>query len=254
MFWLLLACKEPEAAPRDLDTVVHDLWGHYFLEDDAALLLDTVDLRGLIDESALPTEGTFTDLTEEEAAAGGAPGLDPTPAAGFFTVGFVDCTPAEMEQILIAENQDELYPGNYTEYLREYSSDADAYATRDEHHLSWDATYSVSIFGMGDYTSTILGGAHFTPDGDDGPYLYSTTVMPDPAVTAPATVFDIDMQMEAFYPHEGGVVHFFGMWRNIVLDSGLGTDSDIGITLILDGLHGWDDDTTKICDEGRVPS
>ncbi|MDP2307479.1 MAG: hypothetical protein Q8P18_15740 [Pseudomonadota bacterium] len=253
MFWILLACRQPEAAPRDLDTLAHDLWAHYGSKDDEALRADAIDLRGLIDVAALPLDGTFSDLTGDEAAAAGAAGLDPTPAVGLFTAGFVDCTPEEMERILFATNQDELYPGNYTAYQRDYTTDLVAYEARTSNHLAWDATYSVEIPLTGNYTSTILGGVHFATDGDDGPYLFSTTVMPAPATTDPDTiVFDIDLQMEVFYPQDEGMVHLFGMWRNIDLPSGFGTDSDIGVTLIVNGLHDWDDATTEICAEGRI--
>jgi len=57
MLWTLLACAEPEAAPRDLDTLVHDTWAHYAARDDDALLADVQELKGLVDESALPIEG-----------------------------------------------------------------------------------------------------------------------------------------------------------------------------------------------------
>ncbi len=253
MVWLLLACNTPDAAPRDLDTVAHDLWAHYAAEDDEGLRLDIVDLRGLVDPDALPLEGTFTDLTADEAAVGGAAGVDPGPAVGLYVANFVDCTPDEMERILFATNQDELYPGNYTAYQRDYTTDVEAYEARTATHLAWDSTYSVTIPLTGDYTSTIRGGVHYTADGEDGPYLTSRTVMPAPATTDPDTiVFDVDFQMEAFYPHDGGVIHVFGMWRHIDLPSGFGTDSDIGVRLIIDGLHGWDEDTTKICEEGRI--
>ncbi|MES2640008.1 MAG: hypothetical protein V4850_11015 [Myxococcota bacterium] len=253
MFWLLLACKQPEAAPRDLDTLSHDLWSHYTAEDDEALLADAIDLKGLIDEAALPIDGTFTDLTEAEAGDAGAPGLDPAPAVGLFTAGFIDCTPDEMERILFSQAQMELYPGNYTAYERSYTADLDAYEARQTNRLTWGANYSVEIPLTGSYTSEILGGVHFVPDGEDGPYLFSTTVMPAPATTDPDTiVFDVDLQMEVFYPQEGGVVHLFGMWRHIDLPNGFGTDSDVGVTLIVGGLHDWDDATTKICDEGRI--
>lgn len=257
MFWLLLACQPPEAAPRDLDTLIHDLWAHYTADDRVAgaeaLRADAVDLRGLIDEAALPLDGTFSDLSEEEATAAGAPGLDPAPAVGLFIAGFVGCTPDQMERILSATNQDELYPGSYTAYERDYTTDLDAYEARTSDQLRWTANYSVKIPLTGDYTAEILGGVTFVSDGADGPYLYSTTVMPAPALTDPDTiVFDIDLQMELYYPHDGGVVHVFGMWRNIDLPSGFGTDSDIGVTLMVDGMHGWDDDTTAICAEGRI--
>lgn len=254
MFWLLLGCAQPVAAPRDLDTLAHDLWADYSAKDDGALLADAITLRGLIDETALPFDGTFSDLDGDEAAAAGAPGLDPAPAVGLFSAGFVDCTPEEMERILFAQNQMELYPGNYTAYERHYTTDVDAYEQRTASRLTWDAAYSVQIPIFGSYDSEILGGVHFIPDGDDGPYLFSTTVMPTPATTDPDTiVFDVDLQMEVFYPHDGGVVHLFGMWRNIDHPDDLGTDGDIGLTLIVGGLHDWDDATTKICDEDRVP-
>lgn len=270
MLWLLLACKQPDAAPRDFEAVVHDLWGHYAAADTEALRVDVRDLRDLVDVAALaaaPAEGTLSDLSADEAAAAGAPDVDPSVAVGLFSVGLVGCTPDEMERILFATNQDELYPTNYTAYAREYTSDKSAYDARETAALTWDGTYSVHIPLTGDYTSDILGGVHFVPDdaGADadadadeaaaaaGPYLLSTTVMPVPAVTdPPELVFDVDLQLEVFFPHDDGVVHFFGMWRNIDMPSGFGTDSEIGVTLILGGLHDWDDATTAICDEGRI--
>lgn len=253
MFWFLLACNQPDPAPRDLDTLAHDLWADYAAKDDAALRADGVDLRSSIDEAALPLDGSFTGLTADEAALAGAPGVDPTRAVGMFTVGVVGCTPDQMERILFATNQDELYPGNYTDFTRDYTADLGDFRARRINHLTWDSTYTVDIPFTGSYTSTILGGVHFTADEDGGPYLVSTTVMPGPASTQPDTVvFDVDLQLEVFYPHDGGMVHLFGMWRNIVLPSGLGTDSDIGVSLIVGGMHDWDDATTAICDEGRI--
>jgi hypothetical protein len=256
MFWLLLACKQPDPAPRDFETVVLDLWGHYATADTEALRVDMRDLRELIDVAAVadvPIEGTLSDLTADEAAAAGAPDVDPSIAVGLFSVGLVGCTPDEMERILFSTDQNELYPTNYTGYTRDYTSDKAAYEAREANALTWDSTYSVSIPLTGDYTADILGGVHFVADDAEGPYLLSTTVMPVPAVTdPPELVFDVDLQLEVFFPHDDGVIHFFGMWRNIDMPSGFGTDSEIGVTLILGGLHDWDDATTAICDEGRI--
>ncbi len=252
MIWLLLACAEPKSAPRDLDTLLHDAWAHYGAEDDDALAQDMRDLAALIDEDALPLEGTVTDLTADEVAAAGLAGPDPEPARGMYTVGFVDCTPEEMERILIAQDQMTLYPENYLAYERTYTSDRDAYEARDTHHLSWETAYTVEIPVLATYDAVVLGGAHWTPDGDAGPHLFSRTAMPEPAVAVQDNVvFDVDYQIEAFYPSGDGMVHAFGMWRHIEFGD-LDTEDDGTVALILDGLHGWDEDTTAICAEGRI--
>ncbi|MFN7146656.1 MAG: hypothetical protein ACK4YP_22975, partial [Myxococcota bacterium] len=126
MVWFLLACAEPKPAPRDLDTLLHDVWLHYGTQDDEALATDMRDLAAVVDIDALPLEGTVTDLTSDEIDAAGADGPDPEPARGMFTAGFVDCTPEEMDRILVAEDQMALYPDNYLAYERTYAGDPDA--------------------------------------------------------------------------------------------------------------------------------
>lgn len=252
LLWYV-ACKTPEVAPRDLDQILHDTWVHYDAQDDDALAADMRDLRAVVDEST-PSEGTFSDITDEEVALAGLDReIDAEGVLGMYTIGTVGCTPDEMERILLATNQDELYEGNYTSYQRDYTSSLDDFTARVTPHLSWDTTYAVDIPLFGAYTADIAGGMHYTPDGGDGPYLFSRTIMPEPADGEPDTVvFDVDLQIEALYPHDGGMVHLFGMWRHIALAGGFGTDSDGSVQLILDGLHDFDDDTTAICDEGRI--
>lgn len=250
--WLLLACKQPDPAPRDLDALAHDLWAHYATEDADALVADLRDLRGIVDEDELPMEGTFTDLTEDEAGLVDVD-RDPAPALGMFTIGFVGCSPADLERVLYATNQDELYPDNYVSYQRAYTSNFDAYEARTTPHLTWDTDYEVDVPLFGAYAAAIHGGQHFAPDGDDGPYLLSRTVMPEPADGDPDTVvLDVDLQIEAYYPHDGGMVHLFGMWRHIDLGGGFGTDDPASVGLIVDGMIDWDDKTTEVCEEGRI--
>lgn len=247
----LFACAEPEPAPRDLDTVAHDLWVHYAAEDEPALIADVQDLRGLLDEDALPMEGIFTDLTAEEAAPAGFSG-DPSIATGMFVATHIGCTPDEIEAIVKSQDQMALYPENYLSYVRNYTSDESAFTSGAANHLSWEGTYEVEIPIIGTYISSILGGMHRADDGADGPYYYSTTVMPSPAETTPDTLtFDVDLQLEVFYPHDDGMVHLFGMWRHIVSGE-LDTDGSGMQALIIDGLIGWDGDTTAICEEGRI--
>lgn len=252
MLWFLLACAEPKPAPRDLDTLLHDVWLHYGTRDDEALAADMRDVAALIDVDGLPLEGTVTDLTPEEIDAAGATGPDPEPARGMFSAGFVDCTPEEMDRILVAEDQMALYPDNYLAYERAYAGDRAAYDARDTHHLDWETHYTVRIPLLATYSAVVEGGAHFTPDGDAGPYLFSRTVMPEPADAEEDNVtFDIDYQIEAFYPSGEGMVHLFAMWRHISFGD-LDTENDGTVALILDGMHDWDDSTTAICAEGRI--
>jgi hypothetical protein len=252
MLPFLLACAPPEPAPRDLDALFHDTWAHYGAKDDAGLADAIREMAALVDVDALPLEGTIDDLTLEAVVAAGLDGPDPEPARGMYSVGFVACTPEQMENILVAEDQMSLYPDNYLAYTRTYTSDRDAYAARDTHHLTWETDYTVEIPVLATYTANVLGGAHWTPDGDAGPYLFSRTAMTGPAdAVQDNVVFEIDFQMEAFYPSGDGMVHAFGMWRSIAFGD-LDTENDGTVDLILGGLHDWDDKTSAICAEGRI--
>ncbi len=251
----VLGCVPPEAAPRNLDQLAHDLWAHYAAADDAALALDVEDVRALLaagDAGELPTDGTLTDLTTEEAALGGME-IDPASGAGFFTAGFIGCTPEQQEHVLSAADQLALYPANYTAYARTFTSSLSEFESRASPGLTWDGSYSVNIPLLGAYDTAIKGGMRNVDAGDAGPYLYSRTVMPAPAVTASETmVFDMDFQIEAYFPQDEGMVHLFVNWRHLDLGSGVDTDNDGTVRLILNELHDWDDDTTKICADGGI--
>lgn len=256
MLLLLLACKTPEPAPRDLDQVLHALWLDYAMQNDEALKADVVSLQEIVADPELSMEGTFSGMSSEEVALADLPrDIDESTALGMYTIGTVDCDADDLERIVYNSRQDLLYPDNYATdptYSREYTSDFDAYVAREVNQLTWDATFGIDIPLTGSYVTTIHGGEHHTV-ADDGPYLFSWTIMPEPAETDPETIiFDIDFQIEAYFPSEGGMTHVYGMWRHIDLGNGLGTQSDASVTLMLGGMHDWDDATSAICEEGRI--
>lgn len=247
---LLVACAEPEPAPRDQDTVTHDVFAHWFASDDAAITADIEELRELLDESTFPIDGGLSELSGSEAVTAGAPDVDPSTARGIFTAGVIDCTAEELERLLTNAHQDELYTENYTSYERTYTSSLDDFEAGLP-HLTWDTSYGATIPLTGSYEADIHGGLHRAAAVEDGPGYVSTTVMPEPAEPDPATItFDSDFQVEVYYPHDGGMVHYFGMWRHIDLGNGLSTDDDGMIALIVGGLHDWDDTTSQICADG----
>ena len=195
-------------------------------------------------------DGSLTGLDADEAAAAGAPDVDPATAVGIFTAGVLDCSADELERLLTNAHQDELYTENYTSYERTYTSSLDDFLAG-EPHVTWDTSYGATIPLTGNYEADILGGLHRAADLEDGPGYVSTTVMPAPAVADPATItFDVDFQLEVYYPQDGGMVHYFGMWRHIDMGNGLSTDDDGVIGLIVGGLHDWDDTTSQICADG----
>lgn len=252
---LLAACAEPEPAPRDLDELAHAMFADYTAVDGEALAADVVELReAVVDEAALPLDGTLSDLGAAEVEPTGiSRDYDWSLAQGLYTLGWIDCSFDELERIYSSTEQDLLYEGNYESYERSYTSDFDAYADRQTDRLSWDTHYSVDIFVV-QYTADVWSGQHYVPDDGAGPYLYSQTLMPEAATGTDGLSFDADLQIEAFYPHEGGMVHLFAMWRRFVIDGLYSTDEDGGQQIIIDNLHKFDDDTTAICAEDRVPA
>lgn len=252
MLLFLSACK-PDAAPRDLDEVFHAAFADYAAQDEDGLTADVADFERLVDPDGDAVDGTISDLSDDEVALTDLPrDIDISTAVGIFTIGTVDCDAQTLEKILYDLHQDELYPDNYTDgtYSRTYTSDFDAYSARDDHQLWWTSDFGINIDPFYSYTAEVWGGMHYLPI-DGGTALFSRTVMPEAAtdVTPDGGAFDIDFQSEAYFPSDAGMTHVYAMWRHIDIVS-LSTDDDTMVSLIIGGMHGWDDKTSAICEDG----
>ena len=246
----LLACVDPHEtpAPPTLDEFLHQAWVGYAGDDGAGLGALTAVVAPTLDPAEFPMQGTYSDITSEEAALVALEWeADPSAATGFFLVDTLDCSSDELMNALTNPNQDEVYTGNYTAYEREFTADLDDFLNDDIDTLSWDTTYSVDLGPFGAYDTFVHGGAiRLDIEGEVG--FATRTWAPNPAITATeGLALSQDYQIEAYFPGDGGMVHVYGMWRQFQLSADSTQDNpDLG-NIILSGMNGYFDDTSVYC-------
>ncbi len=246
---LLTACVDPHEtpAPPTLDEFLHQTWVAYAADDLATLGSLTALEAPTLDAAEFPMQGTYTDLTADEAALVALEwDADPAAATGFFLVDTLDCSADELMDALTNPEQGEVYPGNYTSYQRDFTTDFDAFIAGDTDILTWDTTYGVDIV-VGAYDTFVHGGA-FRLDVDGEVGFATRTWAPNPATTeSPDLALDQDYQIEVYFPNDEGMVHVYGMWRQFQLDEATTQDNpDLG-NVILSGMKGYFDDTSVYC-------
>lgn len=249
MFTLLLACVEDTPAPPTLDEFMHLAWQHYAAEDFTAMAEATVAVSSTFDPGEFPLQGTFSDLSEEEAGLVDVEwDADPSKATGFYVVDVLDCSDSELEKALTNLHQEEVYPENYTAYERTYTTDDEAYFSGESPILYWDTTYSVTIPIFGGYTTSIHGGLQRIEGEWDTPAYATRTWAPNPADCEKEEMhFEQDYQIEVFYPSSGGVVHVYGMWRQFGVTQDSDQDDPVITSTILDAMHDYFDNTSTYC-------
>lgn len=270
-------CRKIEEAPATLSTVLLDLfsgWDDATPEDYGQLALD---MATMLDEEAIAAQwqkGNQSALTPEAQAAadlhappdddGSWTKPDPADATPMYLAKRFACAPDALADILVALNQDELYPGNYDEYDRTYTSSIDDFQSGASDRVEWTVDLTKTVFGYPQYFETLEGGVRRVPvptDLEDPPawsgedMLVARTYIPFPAHVvdpdkADAFRFDQDYQIEAYIPWEGGdVVHLYGLWRQ--LDGALGKLDNKGVQQVMfSSLASWDDDTAELCANG----
>lgn len=270
-------CRKIEEAPATLSTVLLDLfagWDDATPEDYSQLALDVATV---LDEDAIAAQwqkGNQSALTPEAQAAadlhappdddGSWTKPDPADATPMYLAKRFACAPDALADILVALNQDELYPGNYNSYSRSYVDSVDDFKSGASDRVSWTVDLTKSVLPYPEYFETLNGGVRRVPvpTGLESPLAWSgedmlvaRTYIPFPAhVVDPdkgdSFHFDQDYQIEAYIPWENGdVVHLYGIWRQ--LDSSLGTLENKAIQqLMFSSLAAWDDDTAELCANG----
>lgn len=256
MRWLLavpmmLGCRPVEAAPTDLDALFHAFWGDWATAPDETLVENT-DLAHQYASAETWTEpvfGTISDLTLDEVAEFNL-GLDPATASGMYSVNMLPCAIRDIEPILWAKKQDELYPGMYTSYERTFTTDADAYEAETTDLIRWEATAGGDLVGT-PFVEELLGGIHRVREGEASPrgrILVQRTVMNGPAVfDGGSKSFQQDYQIEVYWeraPKE--TMHLYGIWRELDL-GGLTMESTQVQRIILNNFVEWDEKTVANC-------
>ena len=248
------ACKV-EPAPEDLDGLAHWFWQHLDDESPEALQAGAVNLYAALDGAGFegPLNGTITTLSADETGQVGHGDDNRDDLYGVFMANDIDCSTELLEYQVYAPNQDEMHPGTYVSYDREYTSDLEAYQARETEWLSWSSLYVVADTGVS-YEATILGTMRYVPEIDDslgGPLIVSRGVLEAPAYANDAQdrgMFQ-DYQLEVYFPRGDQTLHMYAMWRDAVF---FGMDFGNGgmQTFVIDGMHDWDEDSEELCGVG----
>jgi hypothetical protein len=253
----ILGCKNVDPAPENLDELAHYYWDHFDDADDDAVAGGVLNLHAAIQGSTREdvSDGSISNLTVDQLVLIGMESEDPSDAYGVYIANLIEgCSLEEIEFLTYAANQDELHPGTYVTYDREYGEDIDTYLAREEDVLTWVTTYEVSGFAS-DYIAQLDGWLRYVPALDPetspyGPMLLSRGVLKDPAYFSGSderALFQ-DYQLEVFYERAPGeILHFYVIWRDMVPLANQDFSSESTQRLVLDGLAEWDADSEAYC-------
>ena len=257
LFWMI-ACKQVDPAPTDIDGLSHFFFQHYDDEGDEALAEGIRNAFTAIDPANLeePMRGTITDLTREELDAIGKTEEPVGESSGIFFANIINCPISTVEKGVYALNQDERHPGDYSAYEREYTMDLAAYESRESNWLGWHTKYSVDKLGV-KMTVDIDGTIRYTENIDPettphGAYVLSRGVLTDDAPLEGNDEGDLgmfqDYQLEVYFQlSETQTVHYFTIWRDVRYTSSLDFSSEFLQGFVLDGMIDWDEDAEAEC-------
>jgi len=251
----LLGCTAPEALPEDLDGLVHYVWDQWDEGEEAEL----AEVVALLDEAIGGAtldgvyEGSLSSLSQESAAIGGV-NRDPSLAQGLFMARDFQCGMERLKEILIALDQDELYPGSYDVYERTYTCDLADWESGTSDRLNWEVQYDSSLLGAS-YSASLLGGLRSVTGLDPGirhcdEAIVGRFVMPEAAEfeSGSGKSLDLNFQIELFYEREPGrIVHLYGSWQHADLGAGISTEDEGVQNIILSNMATWDDQTERLC-------
>jgi hypothetical protein len=249
LLWVLLGCKRVEPAPEALDDLFHFVWAHYDDEGDEALVDAVHKLDLAVDGGDLePPDGTVSDLTDAEIALVGVTDRSAAAASGVFIVNRFPCSPGQLERILSHDAQDELYEGVYESYARDFDSPASGWLSGSAARLSYDISYRADPPVGSAYDANSRGDLRRV----DVDAVIQRSVLPEPAVFDGDgnSYLDQDYQLEVYIPVGGEIVHVYAMWRDANF-SGFSMADESFQRIVINNMLDWDDQTAKLCDEGR---
>ena len=256
MLLIFFACANIEPAPSDIDGLSHYFWTHYDNEEDTIIADGILNAFTAIDASNLeePLRGTVSNLSLEELSLVGKEHEDPEAMSGIYFANVVHCPMDAIERGVYATNQDERHEGDYAEYNREYTSDLQAYESRESNRLSWTTNYTVETIGQR-LSVEINGGIRYVAEIDEartpyGPIILSRGVLGEDAYFNDSNdrgMFQ-DYQLEVYFPISSTeAIHYFTIWREITYTSTIDFSSQSMQDLVLDGMIDWDLDTEAEC-------
>lgn len=243
--------SQDEAATGSSETSAQAvaLWRSYEASDDE-IKRAVADIERVIAAAGpRPVQTTIDDLTKEQL---GIPTIahDPATAQGMLVITELDCSLDQIEEILVAKNQAEIYPGSYDEYARTYTTSIQDFLSGAAPSVTWKTEYTVSLLER-TYEATLTGGAKrvagAAPGG--GVMLLGRTILDEPArfIAGGDAEFNQDYQIEAYYEvAPTRVIHFYAMWREFRVSS-LTSSHNLYINIVLGNLVDFDVRTSKVC-------
>lgn len=265
----LAACRPVEPAPEDLSGLMERGWFAFHTEDelDVAVVIDAID--DLIDVDALSDgyqdgrQGPFTaeaqalvSLRAPDDDDGTWTMPDPAAATPLFFLNRYACDFEQLERILVAEEQKELYE-LYDAYERTFIGSKQDYLAGEVDALTWTGSIDTQVFPVGDYTYVfetsirrhLIEGDH--PSAGQHAALVRTFI-PVPVIWRTENRnYPQDYQIEIYVPYEGDIVHVYAIWRQMELGSIGDMNGDVVARTTLVTFRQWDDKTEDLCAEGR---
>jgi hypothetical protein len=242
------ACRGVDAAPADVDSLLHALWADFDGATDEELAATLAQVAEVVGPVSEVTDGSVSALSVDEVSAVGRVGVDPALAVGVMMQGPVACALGPFEDIVEYADQDELYPV-YDSYERSYLSDLGAWQTGESDRLDWDVVFRATVLFVS-YDAHLLGGLRRLPMTEGQRGILARTWMDRPAEFDGNQTWTQDYQVEAFWPQQDGTLgHLYGLWRDVDYGAMSMQDEDIQ-RIMLNSLADWDADTSKLCADG----
>lgn len=252
---LVCGCRNIEPAPKALDAVLR--WS-FFAFDEAEDETVAEAIRNL-DKAAGGAniehqDGTIGPLDGDQLADMGYGKHDPADAQGIYMVNTVNCSLKQMRELLLARDQNDLYPGTYETYSREWGDGVSAVRDGEGDRAAWDETFTVSQLGI-KYGADTEGGLRNVREIDEeqtpfGDILLTRRIMPKPAdMEDPDHSYPQDWRSELYYERSPGkVVRAAAMWREADFGA-IRSDQEGTQRILLNGMKKWDETSGEHCAE-----
>lgn len=253
-----LGCKAVPDAPKAIDDLTHFFFLEYDSEDTESLHAGVDNLQEWHEDLGDPEGfgGKLTDIGDEHREAIGLKGgADYTWITGVFElVEHPRCSAQDMADIYLANNQMQLFEGNYDEYGRSGQTNFSCFKDGSCDEAHWNTHITTTMVGK-DMTSDLYVELRRLRDAEGQSVgILCRSWMPRPAEvggeTDGNTFFDQSYTIEAFVPMGGRNLHLYGLWNSGGLD-GLDPEANFWADQYLKGVEDWNDRMDELCDEDR---
>ncbi len=243
------------SANQEVDDQVRAAWRTFApaaTDDDVKAAF--ADINDVVSKAGtLPLQLETGSLTASDLAEIGV-SADPTLAQGVLLVTELKCPLSGIEKILVARNQDALYPGSFEAFTRTYSNDVNAFLGGTQESVDWIETDTANSGGIL-LGVTETGGARLVPGAGPGgaPVLLARAYQNGPAKIlqgGSGAAFEQHYTVEAYIPRDAQTtLHLWAQWSQFE-SSFLSSNSSLFIQLELGGMSDSDVHTASICQSG----